>query len=38
MKEATDIMERVWSMRGQIDEAWDVAKCFNVLGHGVFLI
>lgn len=38
MKQALDTMESVWSMRGHIEETWDVAQCFNVLGHGVLLI
>ncbi|GAB0137219.1 hypothetical protein EsDP_00005495 [Epichloe bromicola] len=38
VKEAMEVMERVWYMRGQIDESWDVARCLNVLGHGILLI
>ncbi|ODA79366.1 hypothetical protein RJ55_04959 [Drechmeria coniospora] len=38
IKEAMEIMEKVWSIRGQIDESWDMCKCLNVLGHGVLLI
>ncbi|KZZ89626.1 Zn(2)-C6 fungal-type DNA-binding domain protein [Moelleriella libera RCEF 2490] len=38
IKEAMDVMEKVWSLRGQIDESWDVARCLNVLGHGILLI
>jgi len=38
VKEALEIMEKVWSMRGQLDESWDVSKCLNILGHGVLLI
>ncbi|KAG6107961.1 hypothetical protein E4U31_008007 [Claviceps sp. LM219 group G6] len=36
--EAEEVMERVWSLRGQLDESWDVARCLNVLGHGVLFI
>ncbi|PNY23900.1 Zn(2)-C6 fungal-type DNA-binding domain protein [Tolypocladium capitatum] len=38
VKEALEIMEKVWALRGQIDESWDVSKCLNILGHGVLLI
>ncbi|KAG8349425.1 hypothetical protein FVEN_g12384 [Fusarium venenatum] len=38
VREALEIMEKVWSKRDQIDESWDVAKCMQVLGHGVLLI
>ncbi|KAL6691377.1 fungal-specific transcription factor domain-containing protein [Trichoderma pleuroticola] len=38
MKEALLIMETVWSMRADIDESWDIAKCMNVLGYSVLLI
>ncbi|KAF7551779.1 hypothetical protein G7046_g7624 [Stylonectria norvegica] len=38
VKEAMDIMEKVWSRRDQTDESWDVAKCLRILGHGVLLI
>ncbi|KAG5929749.1 hypothetical protein E4U42_004676 [Claviceps africana] len=38
VKEAMEVMERVWSMRSEMDESWDVARCLNVLGHGVLLI
>ncbi|KAG5979729.1 hypothetical protein E4U55_004822 [Claviceps digitariae] len=38
VKEAMEVMERVWSMRDQMDESWDVSRCLNVLGHGVLLI
>lgn len=38
MKEALLVMETVWSMRAEIDESWDVAKCMNVLGYSVLLI
>ncbi|KAG5933911.1 hypothetical protein E4U59_006530 [Claviceps monticola] len=36
--EAEEVMERVWSLRGQLDESWDVTRCLNVLGHGVLFI
>ncbi|KAG6187816.1 hypothetical protein E4U27_007683 [Claviceps purpurea] len=36
--EAEEVIERVWSLRGQLDESWDVARCLNVLGHGVLFI
>ncbi|KAM0253481.1 hypothetical protein ACHAP5_000510 [Fusarium lateritium] len=38
VREALEIMEKVWSKRDQIDESWDMAKCLQVLGHGVLLI
>lgn len=38
VKEALEIMEKVWALRGRIDESWDVSKCLNILGHGVLLI
>ncbi|KAG6049664.1 hypothetical protein E4U39_005655 [Claviceps sp. Clav50 group G5] len=38
LSEAEEVMERVWSLRGQLDESWDVARCLNVLGHGVLFI
>ena len=38
VKEAMGIMEKVWSVRDQLDESWDVSKCLNILGHGVLLI
>ncbi|KAM4058641.1 fungal specific transcription factor [Hirsutella rhossiliensis] len=38
VKEAMEIMEKVWSRRGRIDETWTVSKCLNMLGHGVLLI
>ncbi|POR31645.1 Zn(2)-C6 fungal-type DNA-binding domain protein [Tolypocladium paradoxum] len=38
VKEALEIMEKVWALRGQIDESWDVSRCLNILGHGVLLI
>ncbi|UKZ69581.1 uncharacterized protein TrAtP1_010587 [Trichoderma atroviride] len=38
MKEALLVMKTVWSMRAEIDECWDVAKCMNVLGYSVLLI
>jgi hypothetical protein len=37
-REALEVMEKVWSKRDQIDESWDMAKCLQVLGHGVLLI
>lgn len=38
IKEASEIMEKVWSCRDQIDENWDVAKCLRILGHQSLLI
>lgn len=38
VREALEIMEKVWSKRDQIDESWDMAKCLQILGHGVLLI
>ncbi|KAF7553762.1 hypothetical protein G7Z17_g3386 [Cylindrodendrum hubeiense] len=38
VKAAMEIMEAVWAQRNQIDESWDVAKCMQILGHGVLLI
>lgn len=38
VKEAMEIMEKVWAQRDQIDESWDVAKCLRILGHGALLI
>ncbi|KAG6116874.1 hypothetical protein E4U13_001552 [Claviceps humidiphila] len=38
MIEVEEVMERVWSLRGQLDKSWDVARCLNVLGHGVLFI
>ncbi|KAG6053820.1 hypothetical protein E4U17_004320 [Claviceps sp. LM77 group G4] len=38
LSEAEEVMERVWSLRGQLDESWDVARCLNVLGHEVLFI
>jgi hypothetical protein len=38
IKEACEIMERVWAHREQIDETWDIAKCLRILGHGALLI
>lgn len=38
LREAMCIMEKVWSVRDQLDESWDVSKCLNILGHGVLLI
>ncbi|KAF4505495.1 hypothetical protein G6O67_007439 [Ophiocordyceps sinensis] len=38
VKEAMQIMEKVWSRRGRTDETWTVSRCLNVLGHGVLLI
>lgn len=33
IKEASDIMEKVWSRRDNIDESWNIAKCLRILGH-----
>lgn len=38
VKEAMEVMEKVWSLRGTLDESWDVSKCLNILGHGILLI
>ncbi|PNP80094.1 hypothetical protein FNYG_06804 [Fusarium nygamai] len=38
IREALEVMEKVWARRDQIDESWDVAKCLQILGHGVLLI
>lgn len=38
VKEAMDVMEKVWSQRNEIDESWDVARCLKILGHGALLI
>ncbi|KAL6860037.1 hypothetical protein ACO1O0_004062 [Amphichorda felina] len=38
VKDASEIMEKVWSRRDQIDETWDVAKCLRILGHATLLI
>ncbi|CAM1504395.1 Fc.00g019860.m01.CDS01 [Cosmosporella sp. VM-42] len=38
IKDAMEVMEKVWSRRDTIDESWDVAKCLRILGHGVLLI
>ncbi|KAM0343215.1 hypothetical protein ACHAPU_008808 [Fusarium lateritium] len=37
-RQALEIMEKVWSRRDRIDENWDMAKCLQILGHGVLLI
>lgn len=33
LKEAFEIMQKVWSSRDQIDESWDFAQCLRILGH-----
>lgn len=38
VREAMEVIERVWARRCLIDESWDVAKCLKILGHGVLLI
>ncbi|KAH7326445.1 fungal-specific transcription factor domain-containing protein [Stachybotrys elegans] len=38
MQGAMQVMEKMWSIRDQIDEQWDMAQCLNVLGYGVLLI
>ncbi|KAF4963819.1 hypothetical protein FSARC_8179 [Fusarium sarcochroum] len=38
VREALEVMEKVWSKRDQIDESWDMAKCLQILGHEVLLI
>jgi hypothetical protein len=38
VKEATEIMEKVWACRDQLDESWDVSKCLQILGHRSLLI
>jgi hypothetical protein len=37
-KEATEIMEKIWACRDQLDESWDVFKCLRILGHRSLLI
>ncbi|KAF9872440.1 C6 transcription factor [Colletotrichum karsti] len=34
---ALGVMENVWARRESIDETWDLAACFKVLGHPVLL-
>ncbi|KAL0935550.1 C6 transcription factor [Colletotrichum truncatum] len=34
---ALAVMENVWARRDTIDESWDLAACFKVLGHPVLL-
>lgn len=39
VKEALRIMETVWEHRNCIDaDLWDIATCFNVLGHASLLV
>jgi hypothetical protein len=38
VREAAEIMERVWEHRDCLDETWDVAKCLRILGHRTLLI
>jgi hypothetical protein len=38
VKEAMEVMEKVWAIRGEIDETWDVTRCLNILGYGILLI
>lgn len=38
IKEACDIMEKVWACRDHVDESWDIAKCLRILGHRSLLI
>ncbi|KAF5023128.1 hypothetical protein F66182_4823 [Fusarium sp. NRRL 66182] len=38
VRQALEVMEKVWSQRDQINSNWDVAKCLQILGHGVLLI
>ncbi|GKT97005.1 transcriptional regulatory protein ume6 [Colletotrichum tofieldiae] len=37
IKAALGVMENVWARRDTIDESWDLAACFKVLGHAVLL-
>ncbi|WYZ44495.1 hypothetical protein EsH8_VII_000931 [Colletotrichum jinshuiense] len=37
IKAALGVMENVWARRDSIDESWDLAACFKVLGHAVLL-
>ena len=37
VKDALEIMERMWSTRHQVGESWDMTQCLNVLGHSVLL-
>ncbi|KAK1979872.1 fungal-specific transcription factor domain-containing protein [Colletotrichum cereale] len=34
---ALGVMENVWARRDTIDESWDLAACFKILGHPVLL-
>lgn len=38
VREAAEIMEKVWEHRGCLDETWDVAKCLQILGHRTLLL
>lgn len=39
MRDALAIMERVWSMRDQVDaDTWDIASCLRIFGHSVLLV
>ncbi|KAI8300085.1 Pestheic acid cluster transcriptional regulator 3 [Colletotrichum sp. SAR11_59] len=37
IRAALGVMENVWAGRDNIDETWDLAACFKVLGHPVLL-
>ncbi|TDZ16147.1 Pestheic acid cluster transcriptional regulator 3 [Colletotrichum orbiculare MAFF 240422] len=37
IKAALGVMENVWARRDSIDESWDLAACFKILGHPVLL-
>jgi hypothetical protein len=38
LKSAVDVTEKIWEMRDQIDENWDMPQTLSVLGHKVLLI
>lgn len=38
IQKAAEVMEKVWTMRGTIDENWTIGKCFNVLGFNALII
>ncbi|GJD03129.1 transcriptional regulatory protein ume6-like protein [Colletotrichum higginsianum] len=37
IKAALGVMENVWARRDSIDESWDLAACFKIMGHAVLL-
>jgi hypothetical protein len=38
MQDALAILNNVWGARGHINDSWDLAACFNVLGRRGFLV